>query len=231
MADDSGKGENFYLDTFVRSENMQWTLTRKSTENVATFAAGCFWGVEHIFLKHFPQLKTRVGYSNGKEDIANPSYRQVCSGSTDYAEALRIEFDPSYVTYAQLVGACQSRLVVPLGGFVRYLTSTCAEHFYRTHDPTTENRQGGDVGTREYSTRTVEPFSSPISKLPFAEYRSGIFTHTDEQMRIAKEVTEKVQKEHFTSKGLRIVTEIQPAGTWYDAEVSVLVTLHDVAWY
>jgi peptide-methionine (S)-S-oxide reductase len=71
---------------------------------VATFAAGCFWGVEHIFLKHYPQLKTSVGYTNGKSDITDPSYRQVCSGSTDYAEALRIEFDPSNVTYAQLVG-------------------------------------------------------------------------------------------------------------------------------
>jgi peptide-methionine (S)-S-oxide reductase len=52
-----------------------------------------------------------------------------------------------------------------------------------------------------------------------SEYRSGIYTHTEEQERIAKEVTEKVQKEHFTPKGMKIVTEIQPAGTWYDAEV------------
>lgn len=73
-------------------------------ENIATFAAGCFWGVEHIFNKHFPDLKTAVGYSNGKEDISNPSYRQVCSGATEFAEAVRIEFDPAKVTYAQLVG-------------------------------------------------------------------------------------------------------------------------------
>jgi peptide-methionine (S)-S-oxide reductase len=73
-------------------------------ENVATFAAGCFWGVEHIFNKYFPELKTTVGYSNGKKEINNPSYRQVCNGGTDFAEAVRIEFDPAKVSYAQLVG-------------------------------------------------------------------------------------------------------------------------------
>jgi peptide-methionine (S)-S-oxide reductase len=74
-------------------------------ENIATFAAGCFWGVEHIFNKYFPtELKTTVGYSNGKEEITNPSYGQVCNGETDFAEAVRIEFDPEKVTYAQLVG-------------------------------------------------------------------------------------------------------------------------------
>jgi len=72
-------------------------------ENVATFGAGCFWGVEHIFNKYFPELKTTVGYSNGKEEINNPSYRQVCSGY-GVCGAVRIEFDPAKVTYAQLVG-------------------------------------------------------------------------------------------------------------------------------
>ena len=78
---------------------------------IATFAAGCFWGVEHIFLKHYPIsenkgiLKTAVGYTGGKEDVTNPSYRQVCTGTTDHAEALRIEFDPSVVKYDELVGA------------------------------------------------------------------------------------------------------------------------------
>jgi peptide-methionine (S)-S-oxide reductase len=100
-----------------------------------TAAPGCFWGTEHIFLKHFPPkpapgkgiLATAVGYTGGKAEIENPNYKQVCSGSTDHAEAVRIEFDPSVVGYADLV-----------------------EFFYRTHDPTTVNRQGGDVGTREF---------------------------------------------------------------------------------
>ena len=80
------------------------------TPEVATFAGGCFWGVEHIFLKHYPPsqnkgiLKTAVGYTGG--NIDDPGYRAVCSGSTNHAEALRIEFDPNVVTYAELVGEC-----------------------------------------------------------------------------------------------------------------------------
>ena len=78
------------------------------TPEVATFAGGCFWGVEHIFLKHYPPsenkgiLKTAVGYTGGNTN--DPNYREVCSGSTNHAEALRIEFDPKIVTYAELVG-------------------------------------------------------------------------------------------------------------------------------
>ena len=84
---------------------------------VATFAGGCFWGVEHIFLKHYPPsdnkgiLKTAVGYTGGKSD--NPTYDEVCSGSSNHAEALRIEFDPNIVTYAELVGECDN--VAPRG--------------------------------------------------------------------------------------------------------------------
>ena len=87
---------------------------------VATFAAGCFWGVEHIFLKHYPPsqnkgiLKTAVGYTGGKESSTNPGYREVCSGVTDHAEALRIEFDPNIVSYAELVGKlCYTRYLAP----------------------------------------------------------------------------------------------------------------------
>lgn len=78
----------------------------------ATFAAGCFWGVEHIFLKHWPPaqnkgiLRTAVGYTGGRPDAESPSYRQVCSGVTQHAEALKIEFDPSVLKYEELVGAC-----------------------------------------------------------------------------------------------------------------------------
>ncbi|KAF9021405.1 peptide methionine sulfoxide reductase [Hymenopellis radicata] len=125
----------------------------------------------HIFLKHFPPsqdkgiLKTSVGYTGGKESSANPDYRTVCSGATDHAEALRIEFDEAKVGYADLV-----------------------EFFYRSHDPTTVNRQGGDTGT---------------------QYRSAIFTYTPEQADIARRVTEE---------GKKIVTEITEAGPWWDAE-------------
>ncbi|KAF7374324.1 putative peptide methionine sulfoxide reductase [Mycena sanguinolenta] len=153
-----------------------------SMTDIAIFASGCFWGTEHIFLKHFPPkpepgkgiISTAVGYTGGKTEVTNPTYKQVCSGSTDHAEAVRIEFDPSVVSYADLV-----------------------EFFYRTHDPTTVNRQGGDVGT---------------------QYRSAIFTTTPEQATTAQRVTEEVQAKHFTPKGTKIVTEIIDAGPWWNAE-------------
>ena len=81
---------------------------------IATFAGGCFWGVEHIFLKYYPIaqnkgiLKTTVGFTGGKESATDPDYKTVCTGSTDHAEALRIEFDPSIVKYDELVGQCSS---------------------------------------------------------------------------------------------------------------------------
>ncbi|KZV97174.1 peptide methionine sulfoxide reductase [Exidia glandulosa HHB12029] len=150
------------------------------SSETATFASGCFWGTEHIFVKHYGNgkgiLKTSVGYTGGHPSPANtkPTYREVCSGSTGHAEACRVEFDPSKVTYAQLV-----------------------EFFYRTHDPTTVDRQGPDTGT---------------------QYRSAIFYHSEEQERFAKQVTEEVQKKHFEGKGMKIVTKIEPASDWYDAE-------------
>ncbi|THU91210.1 peptide methionine sulfoxide reductase [Dendrothele bispora CBS 962.96] len=156
------------------------SMSSTSTTDVAIFAAGCFWGVEHIFLKHYPPqqnkgiLKTAVGYTGGKESATDPSYRQVCSGTTDHAEALRIEFDPNVVSYEEL-----------------------AEFFYRTHDPTTVNRQGADVGT---------------------QYRSAIFYTTPDQLEVAKRVTAEVQEKHFTPKSQKIATEIVQAGQWWDAE-------------
>jgi peptide-methionine (S)-S-oxide reductase len=82
----------------------------ESQPQIAIFASGCFWGVEHIFLKHFPPsdkkgiLSTTVGYTGGNPLVTNPTYKQVCSGATDHAEAVKIEFDPSILTYEQLVG-------------------------------------------------------------------------------------------------------------------------------
>ncbi len=83
---------------------------------IATFASGCFWGVEHIFLKHYPPaqgkgiIKTSVGYTGGKETSQNPGYRAVCSGETGHAEAVKIEFDPAIVKYDELVGASKTSI-------------------------------------------------------------------------------------------------------------------------
>ncbi|KAK0475209.1 peptide methionine sulfoxide reductase [Armillaria novae-zelandiae] len=145
---------------------------------IATFASGCFWGVQHIFLKHYPKGKgiidTTVGYTGGKANVTIPDYKTVCTGTTDHAEAVNIEFDPAAVGYDELV-----------------------EFFYRTHDPTTLNRQGNDTGT---------------------QYRSAIFTHSPEQAAVARRVTEEVQEKHFMPSGRTIVTEIVEAGPWWDAE-------------
>ncbi|KAF9971113.1 Peptide-methionine (S)-S-oxide reductase [Actinomortierella ambigua] len=92
----------------------------------ATFAAGCFWGVEKAFQRFYKDqdIKTRVGYTGGNSD--SPDYKTVCSGSTNHAEALEIVYTPNdKINYAGLV-----------------------EFFYRMHDPTTVNRQGPDVGTQ-----------------------------------------------------------------------------------
>ncbi|KAL0635774.1 Peptide methionine sulfoxide reductase [Maublancomyces gigas] len=92
----------------------------------ATIAAGCFWGVEHIYRKHFENkglLDARVGYIGG--DTNNPSYRLVCRGDTGHAEALQVLYDPEKVSYETLI-----------------------EFFFRMHDPTTPDRQGPDVGSQ-----------------------------------------------------------------------------------
>ncbi|KAI9830280.1 MAG: Peptide-methionine (S)-S-oxide reductase [Phylliscum demangeonii] len=140
----------------------------------ATIAAGCFWGVEHMFRQTFGGkgglLDARVGYIGG--DKSNPSYQAVCGGRTGHAEALQVVYDPGTVSYRQLL-----------------------EFFYRMHDPTTKNRQGPDAGS---------------------QYRSAIFYHDDDQERVARSVTEKVQTEWFPKA--KIVTVILPAGQWWDAE-------------
>jgi len=142
----------------------------------AIFANGCFWGTEQIFKANYGKrgVQTEVGYIGGDDKYKNPTYKQVCSGATGFAEACKVEFDPSLVGYAELV-----------------------EFFYRTHDPTTVDRQGNDRGT---------------------QYRSAIFAQSPEQTEIAKIVTAEVDEKYFKPKGQRIVTGIGSAQTWYTAE-------------
>ncbi|KAL5630127.1 hypothetical protein BROUX41_001733 [Berkeleyomyces rouxiae] len=114
------------ITRIVRSFSSSAPIMPEGAEKV-TVAAGCFWGVEHIYRKHFGHdkglLATAVGYTGG--NTSHPSYKNVCSGSTGHAEALEIVYDPKKVTYRQLI-----------------------EFFYKIHDPTTLNRQGPDVGTQ-----------------------------------------------------------------------------------
>ncbi|PIL25680.1 hypothetical protein GSI_11430 [Ganoderma sinense ZZ0214-1] len=236
------------LSRGISSETFTATMSGSGSPEVATFASGCFWGVEHIFLKHFPPkedkgiLKTAVGYTGGKADSQNPDYKTVCTGATDHAEAVRIEFDPSIVKYEELVGECAhtpphlktphpTPYTIPRG--LNELTMGSPEFFYRTHDPTTVNRQGHDTGTRTQILLFSGPFSpishplrhisiprlsSAIVDTGSAEYRSAIFFNTPDQEEIAKRVTAEVQKKHFDPHGTKIVTQILPAGPWWDAE-------------
>ena len=111
----------------------------------ATFGAGCFWCVEAVFQNLKGVEKVVSGYAGGR--IANPTYKEVCSGLTGHNEVIDITFDPAVISYKEML-----------------------EIFWKTHDPTTLNRQGNDVGT---------------------QYRSGIYYHNDEQKQLAEERSEE----------------------------------------
>lgn len=136
----------------------------------ATFAAGCFWGVEETFRQLPGVVDTAVGFMGGTTE--NPSYRDVCGGRTGHAEVVHLEYDPARISYDELL-----------------------EAFWRSHDPTTLNRQGPDVGD---------------------QYRSAIFHHTPEQ-----EAAARASKERHDAGGRfrrPIVTAIEPAATFWRAE-------------
>ena len=137
---------------------------------LATFAAGCFWGVEAAFAKVKGVIETQVGYTGGKK--ADPTYREVCTDRTGHAEAVQVTFDPEKVSYAELLDV-----------------------FWSSHDPTTVDRQGPDVGS---------------------QYRSAIFVHDAEQERIARASLDEVNQSGVFRR--KIVTQIVPAEKFYTAE-------------
>jgi peptide-methionine (S)-S-oxide reductase len=135
-----------------------------------TLGAGCFWCVETIFERVRGVSEVVSGYSGGK--IANPTYREVTSGRTGHAEVIQVTYDPGVIPLEKLL-----------------------EIFFMTHDPTTLNRQGADVGT---------------------QYRSAIFFHTREQKETAEMVKSNLEKEKIWPDP--IVTEITPFSAFYRAE-------------
>ncbi|CAM6033006.1 unnamed protein product [Sphagnum compactum] len=137
-------------------------------QQFAAFGAGCFWGVELAYQRVPGVTKTEVGYTQGYTH--NPSYNDVCSGTTGHSEVVRVEFNPAECSYENLLDV-----------------------FWARHDPTTLNRQGGDVGT---------------------QYRSGIYYYSPEQENAAKESMQKQQK----LLNQKIVTEVLPAKKFYCAE-------------
>ncbi len=137
---------------------------------IATFAAGCFWCVEAIFQQLKGVTSVVSGYTGGHTE--NPTYNQVLTGNTGHAEACQIEFDPDQITFEELV-----------------------EVFFETHDPTTLNRQGNDVGT---------------------QYRSAIFYHNESQKKAVELFKEKLEASGVWKKP--IVTQITPFTKFYRAE-------------
>jgi len=150
--------------------NTATPVDANTTLDTATFAGGCFWCTEAVFQQLDGVLNVKPGYTGGQ--IKNPSYKEVCTGRTGHAEGTQIVFDPSKISYAELL-----------------------EVFFKTHDPTTLNRQGADVGT---------------------QYRSAIFYHNQEQRKLAEQV--KTELNANRAYDAPIVTEISPAEVFYFAE-------------
>lgn len=136
----------------------------------AYFAGGCFWGIEHYFQAGPGVVDAVSGYMQG--DTENPTYKEVCSGTSGHAEAVKVVFDPKTISYETLLQA-----------------------FFMMHDPTQLNRQGPDRGT---------------------QYRSGVYTTSEQQLAQARAFVEALNASD-SFKG-RVVTEVEPADTFYPAE-------------
>jgi peptide-methionine (S)-S-oxide reductase len=141
-----------------------------SNKESATFGAGCFWCVEAVFERLHGVEKVISGYAGG--NVPNPTYEEVCNGTTGHAEVCQIIYDPQKISYKELL-----------------------EVFWSTHDPTTLNRQGNDVGT---------------------QYRSAVFYHNEEQKKLAEEYKRKLTEAKIFDNP--IVTEITKLDKFYEAE-------------
>jgi peptide-methionine (S)-S-oxide reductase len=138
--------------------------------DIATLAGGCFWCTEAVFSELRGVQSVQPGYSGGT--LENPTYEEVCTDSTGHAEAVQITFDPMIISYRDLL-----------------------QVFFSTHDPSTLNRQGNDVGT---------------------QYRSAIFYHNEEQKQVAEEVMKQITEAKIWDGP--VVTELVPFKAFYPAE-------------
>ena len=145
-------------------------MANKDNFETATFGAGCFWCIEAVFSELKGVESVTPGYAGG--EVVNPSYEAVCTGNTGHAEVAQIVFDPEIITFAELL-----------------------EVFWKTHDPTTLNKQGADVGT---------------------QYRSVIFYHNERQKEESEYYLKKLDESGAYSNP--IVTEIAPFNHFYPAE-------------
>ena len=163
-----GCGQPSAVETITQTTPM--TENTSASLDTATFGSGCFWCTEAIFQMLNGVVSAESGYTGGH--VENPTYRQVCTGETGHAEVVRVIFDPKVISYAQLL-----------------------EAFWASHDPTTLNRQGNDVGT---------------------QYRSVIYYHNEGQQQLAVEMKARLNAEKVFPNP--IVTEISPAVKFYPAE-------------
>jgi len=158
---------NFNPSKLSMSEE-EMVTSQKSEQ--ATFGAGCFWCVEAVFEELKGVTRVEAGYAGGH--VEDPSYEEVTTGTTGHAEVTRITYDPSVISYDQLLTV-----------------------FWHTHNPTTKNRQGNDVGP---------------------QYRSVIFYHNEQQKEIAERSLSETEQSNLWQDS--IVTEIQPLNNYYKAE-------------
>lgn len=165
--------KKLFLLSFVFIQTVisaQETMKYETQFDTATFGSGCFWCTEAIFSRLEGVQSVLPGYSGGK--VPNPSYELVCTGTSGYAEVVQIVFQPDKISFIELL-----------------------QVFWQTHDPTTLNRQGADVGT---------------------QYRSVIFYHNPEQKKLAEYYKEQLEKSKIWDK--LIVTEISQYTNFYKAE-------------
>ncbi len=167
----SGNLNEQKFDSILKTKtNMDDNLIKPDSLEKITLGEGCFWCVEAVFQDLNGVVKVESGYSNG--NTKNPTYKEVCTGLTGHAEVCQLTYDPKTISFDEIL-----------------------EVFWKTHDPTTLNRQGADAGT---------------------QYRSGVYYHTENQRIKAQEWKDKLNNEHVFPNP--IVTEIAAVGQFYVAE-------------